>query len=128
MERFTDGIKTIELEVLRKGVDVTRDVIDYGAYDEKKDALLLDHPVDKLLKALSTMEEFTVTTKDITPTVRDLTNRYGISQAALGRRFGIPLRTIQNWCAAPGSNAHKPCPPYVLGMMEELLAADAKNK
>lgn len=128
MERFTDGIKTIEIEILRDGVEVTKDIIDYSFYDEKKDALLLEHSIDKLLKALSTMPEFKVTVKDTTPTVRDLTKKYGISQAALAKRFSIPLRTVQNWCATPGSDAHRPCPPYVLGMMEELLAIDNMNK
>ncbi len=31
-------------------------------------------------------------------TVKELCAKHNISQTALARRYGIPLRTVQNWC------------------------------
>ena len=49
-----------------------------------------------------------------------LLSEAGISQSACARRFGVPLRTVQNW--ASGQRA---CPDYTLKMMRELLQRDA---
>lgn len=40
----------------------------------------------------------------------------GLSQRKLAERFGIPYRTVENWCG--GKNA---CPAYVRMMMQECL-------
>lgn len=40
--------------------------------------------------------------------MRELVDRTGLSQTAFAKRAGIPLRTVQNWCA--GS---RDCPAYV---------------
>lgn len=44
---------------------------------------------------------------------------YGLKQTELARRFGIPLRTIQNWHAGV-----RVPPDYVVRMMVELLEHD----
>lgn len=49
-------------------------------------------------------------------TIKELCEQYNIGQTALARRFGIPLRTVQNW------HEGKRVPPdYVVRMMDELL-------
>lgn len=52
--------------------------------------------------------------------VKDLCNKYGITQTELARRFGIPLRTVQGWYLGE----RRP-PSYVPGMIAELLERDA---
>lgn len=60
---------------------------------------------------------YLVTEEDVAvKTVRDLLAKHNFKQAALARRFGIPIRTIQNWCAG----VNKP-PAYLIRMMDELL-------
>ena len=54
--------------------------------------------------------------------IAQICERYGLSQTALAKRFGIPLRTIQNW-----AGGQRPAPEYVINMMVELLEHD-KNK
>ena len=49
-------------------------------------------------------------------TVKDLCKEYGYSQTGLAKRFGIPLRTVQNWHGGQREPA-----PYVVPMMEEIL-------
>ena len=49
-------------------------------------------------------------------TIKDLCEEYGLSQTALANRFGIPLRTIQDWHAG-----RRTPPDYVVSMMDELL-------
>lgn len=52
-------------------------------------------------------------------TVKDICQEYGYSQTELGKRFGIPLRTVQNWHGGQREPA-----PYVVHMMEEILRAE----
>ena len=54
-------------------------------------------------------------------TIREVCEQYQISQSALARRFGIPLRTVQDW----HSDRRKP-PEYVVRMVVELLEHDAQ--
>lgn len=49
---------------------------------------------------------------------RELLAEAGVSQSECSRRFGIPLRTVQNW-----ANGERECPAYTLNMMREILAA-----
>lgn len=49
-------------------------------------------------------------------TIKDLCEEYDLSQTALAKRFGIPLRTIQDWHAG-----RRTPPDYVVRMMDELL-------
>lgn len=53
-------------------------------------------------------------------TIKELCEKYQISQSGLARRFGIPLRTVQAWHIGE----RKP-PAYVVGMISELLQLDA---
>jgi DNA-binding transcriptional regulator YiaG len=53
-------------------------------------------------------------------TVKDLCTEYGYSQTALSKRFGIPLRTVQDW-----HSERRTPPPYIVSMMEELLGLDS---
>lgn len=47
--------------------------------------------------------------------VREMAAEAGLSQTALARRFGIPLRTVQRWCAGD------PVPMHVKLMIAECL-------
>lgn len=52
--------------------------------------------------------------------IKDICDEYGLSQTSLARRFGVPLRTVQDW------HAQRRTPPsYVVRMIEELLRRDA---
>ena len=56
---------------------------------------------------------------NITPaplTVREICTAAKLTQAALAARFGIPKRTIEDWCT--GKRA---CAPYIRRMMMECL-------
>ena len=52
-------------------------------------------------------------------TIKDICLEYGYSQTALAKRFGIPLRTVQNWHGGQREPA-----PYVVPMREEILRAE----
>lgn len=52
----------------------------------------------------------------MTKSIREICEEYNLSQTELSKRFGIPLRTVQNW----HSGARKP-PPYVVAMIEKIL-------
>lgn len=52
-------------------------------------------------------------------TIKDLCDEYGYSQTRLAKRFGIPLRTVQDWHGGRREPA-----PYLVPMMEEILKAD----
>lgn len=49
-------------------------------------------------------------------TIKELCEEYGLGQTALAKRFGIPLRTVQNW-----HEGVRTPPDYVVNMIEELL-------
>lgn len=49
-------------------------------------------------------------------TIKEICEHYGLSQTALAKRFGIPLRTVQDWHAG-----RRTPPDYVVGMMVEIL-------
>lgn len=50
-------------------------------------------------------------------TVRELIERYGLTQSAFARHFNIPLRSVQHWCLGA-----RQCPPYLIAMAAELLS------
>lgn len=52
-----------------------------------------------------------------TKTIKELCETYGLSQTELSRRYGIPLRTVQDWHAG-----RRTPPDYVVNMLSELLA------
>lgn len=53
----------------------------------------------------------------MTESFREFLSRMGLSQIECSRRFGIPYRTVNHWAAGD-----RECPPYVVKMMEEILA------
>lgn len=54
-------------------------------------------------------------------TIKDICTEYGLKQTELAKRFGIPLRTIQNWY----TGVRKPH-DYVVRMMDELLKKEGE--
>jgi DNA-binding transcriptional regulator YiaG len=55
-------------------------------------------------------------------TIKDICERYGLSQTNMAKRFDIPLRTVQDWHAG-----RRTPPDYVVSMMVELLELDKKQ-
>ena len=55
-------------------------------------------------------------------TIKEICEKYGLTQTALANRFGIPLRTVQNWAGGQRS-----APDYVVAMMVELLEHDKEK-
>lgn len=53
--------------------------------------------------------------------IQDILKTYNLTQTELATRFGIPLRTVQNWVAE--GNSHRECPAYVVGMIAEILSS-----
>lgn len=49
-------------------------------------------------------------------TIKEICDKYSLSQTALSNRFGIPIRTVQDWY----SGRRNP-PDYVANMMDEIL-------
>lgn len=54
-------------------------------------------------------------------TIREICEQYHLSQTALAARFGIPLRTVQDW-----HGSRRTPPDYVIRMMVEILEAEKK--
>lgn len=54
--------------------------------------------------------------------VADLCQRYGLGQTALSRRFGIHIRTVQQWYSG-----QRNAPEYVVSMMDALLKLDEQK-
>lgn len=52
----------------------------------------------------------------------EICKSYGMGQTALARRFGIPIRTVQDWFSGKGNP-----PAYVVTMIADLLAYDHKE-
>ena len=59
------------------------------------------------------------TDKKEAPTIKEICQTYKISQAALSRRFDIPIRTVEDWHAG-----RRNPPDYVIRMMIQLLNED----
>lgn len=49
-------------------------------------------------------------------TVREICNAANLTQSALAARFGIPKRTVEDWCRGVAK-----CAPYIRRMMCECL-------
>ena len=68
-------------------------------------------------------DKFVVTNRtipaDSVSSVRELLDLYGMTQAEFSRRFGIPCRTVNNWC-----NGVNTPPPYVFRLLGETLSHD----
>lgn len=49
-------------------------------------------------------------------TIKEICEKYGLTQTALAKRFEIPLRTVQDW-----HSGRRTPPDYVVAMMVEIL-------
>lgn len=56
-------------------------------------------------------------------TIKEICEKYGYSQTALAKRFGIPLRTVQDW-----HGERRTPPAYVVNMMLEILRKDKESE
>lgn len=48
--------------------------------------------------------------------IKALRNLTGMSQSGFGRKYGIPMRTVQNW-----ENGTTEAPEYVVAMLEQIV-------
>lgn len=55
-------------------------------------------------------------------TIKEICEQYSIGQSALARRFGIPIRTVQQWYAGDRTP-----PPYVVAMIKEILEFESNT-
>lgn len=55
-------------------------------------------------------------------TIRDICEEYDLTQTELAKRFGIPLRTVQNW-----HGGQRVPPSYVVTMMGEILEKEREK-
>lgn len=58
--------------------------------------------------------------KEKTP-IRALCEQYSLTQSGLAKRFGIPLRTVEDWA----TGKRKP-PDYVVAMIQRILEIEEK--
>lgn len=56
-------------------------------------------------------------------TIREIRALTGLSQAKFGERYGIPLRTIQDWEAGVRTP-----PTYVVALLERVVREDEEAK
>lgn len=75
--------------------------------------------MDKLVNG----SHFAAETEENKMTVKEVCKTYKLSQTALAKRFGIPLRTVQAWCLG-----ERTAPDYVVGMMIEILEKDEQSQ
>ena len=54
-------------------------------------------------------------------TLTDLLTKYAVTMAELSRRYGIPVRTLEDWKAG-----RRKAPEYVLNLLARCLEADKK--
>lgn len=52
--------------------------------------------------------------------IKEMRELLGISRAEFSRRYGIPLRTLEDW----ESDKRTP-PPYVINLLERIIKEDA---
>ena len=55
-------------------------------------------------------------------TIRELCREHGLTQKALAERFGIPLRTVEDW-----STGKRTPPDYVVRMIQTILKSENKE-
>lgn len=54
--------------------------------------------------------------------IREICEQYGLTQAALANQFGIPLRTVEQWCTG-----RRQAPDYVVAMILTILEYKQKE-
>lgn len=53
--------------------------------------------------------------------VKEIRKKTGLSQDKFAQRYGIPVRTLQNW-----EQEYREPPAYVIAMLERLIAYEVK--
>lgn len=61
--------------------------------------------------------------KQIVTPIRELCREFHLTQRALAARFGIPLRTVEQWC----TGKRQP-PDYVVVMIRTILEYEQKEQ
>ena len=56
-------------------------------------------------------------------TIKEICEKYGYNQTELAKRFGIPLRTVQEW-----HGGRRNPPEYVVNMIVALLDIEREQK
>ena len=54
--------------------------------------------------------------------LREICEQYGLTQAGLAKRFGIPIRTVEQWC----TGKRQP-PDDVVAMIRTILEYEQKE-
>ena len=54
--------------------------------------------------------------------IREICEQYELTQAGLAKRFGIPIRTVEQWC----TGKRQP-PEYVVAMIRDLLDNEVQH-
>ena len=54
--------------------------------------------------------------------IKEMRELLGISRAEFSRRYGIPLRTLENW-----ESGMRTPPPYVITLLERIIKEDANE-
>ena len=55
--------------------------------------------------------------------VKELREKFGLSQSNFAKKFEIPLKSLQNWEAG-----RRVPPPYVIFMIKTILALEGENE
>lgn len=55
--------------------------------------------------------------------IKEIRQLTGLSQTAFGNKYGIPMRTIQNW-----ENGKRECPSYLVSLLERVVKEDFCDK
>lgn len=58
--------------------------------------------------------------------LKDILEKYDLSIADFSSRFGVPYSTACKWCLPPDRPNYRPCPQYILDMIQIILAAGLK--
>lgn len=53
-------------------------------------------------------------------TIKEMRELLGISRTEFSRRYGIPLRTLEDW-----ESGKRTPPPYVINLLERIIKEDA---
>lgn len=53
--------------------------------------------------------------------LKEMRKLLGLSQSAFGKRYNIPVRTIQDW-----ESGHRKAPIYVLELLERVVTEDSE--
>lgn len=100
-----------DVDTVKEFLDEWKDSDEYGELDYECEYAQMYIPEEMLFG-----EEQEINKMKILQIIKT----YGLSRKALSDKFGIPYRTVQNWCAEGTSN-YRECPEYVANMIETIL-------